>query len=216
MSKFILPGTSISANNVFCIGRNYADHAKELNNPVPSAPIVFLKPNSCLCTQDTPIVLPSISSDVHHEVELVLAIGKTGKNITEETAEDYIQSVGIGIDFTARDLQQIAKEKGHPWSVAKGFDTFAPVSTFIPAHEIDFSNTDIQLSVNGITRQSGNTRDMLFTIPKLIAYLSTIFTLNEGDLIFTGTPSGVAAIKSGDAITASLNDSQITLDVIVS
>jgi 2-keto-4-pentenoate hydratase/2-oxohepta-3-ene-1,7-dioic acid hydratase in catechol pathway len=216
MSKFILPGTTLSANNVFCIGRNYADHAKELNNPVPSAPIVFLKPNSSLCTQDTPIVLPSVSSDVHHEVELVLAIGKTGKNIKEEDAQDFIHSVGLGIDFTARDIQQKAKDKGHPWSVAKGFDTFAPVSNFIPSQEIDFSNSDIQLSVNGSTRQSGNTSDMLFSIPKLIAYLSTIFTLNEGDLIFTGTPAGVAAIKSGDVLKASLNDSQITLDVQVS
>lgn len=216
MSDKKLPGLNQQLGTIYCIGRNYAEHAKELNNPVPSSPLIFLKPQSSLCFDGADIIIPEQSSDVHHEVEIVLAISKKGKNISKHDASNYIEGIGVGIDFTARDIQQKAKDAGHPWSVAKGFDTFAPVSQLIPLSKLeDLDNIDIDLSVNGIKRQSGNSSQMIFSISFLISYLSEIFTLYPGDLIFTGTPSGVAQIKSGDQITASLGKKLTTLSVSV-
>lgn len=212
-----IPGISnLEINTLFCIGRNYLLHARELNNPVPDEPIVFLKPNSAVVLNSGTISLPEQSRDVHHEVELVIAIGKSGKNIPEAEALNYIAGYGIGIDFTARDIQQKAKEKGKPWSVAKGFDTFAPISTFLPYDgSKPFPDLTLELRINGETRQKGNTRDMLFPVPGLISYLSTIFTLSPGDLLFTGTPEGVGPVQPGDEITAILGNQLQTLQLHV-
>jgi len=210
------PNETIPVHSIFCIGRNYAAHAKELNNPVPASPIIFLKPATTIIHSGDWVILPPQSQSVHHEVEVVLLIGKTGKNISESAALDYVKGYGVGVDITARDIQQKAKEKGHPWSVAKGFDTFAPVSDFIAAERItDPGNLDLQLSVNGEVRQIGNTRDMLFPIPTLIKHLSAIFTLSPGDLIFTGTPQGVGPFKKGDKLHATLGQGLAELRVNV-
>jgi 2-keto-4-pentenoate hydratase/2-oxohepta-3-ene-1,7-dioic acid hydratase in catechol pathway len=211
-----IPGLDIPIKSIYCIGRNYSEHAKELNNPVPDSPIVFLKPQSSICYDGDQIKLPAQSKDVHHEVELVIAISKKGKDISEEHALDYIHGAGVGIDFTARDIQQKAKEKGHPWSVAKGFDTFAPISKFIQLDKLpNLDNLGIELLVNDQIRQSGNSSQMIFSVPYLISYLSQIFTLYPGDLIFTGTPSGVSSIKKGDVIHASLGNNLTSLSVTV-
>jgi 2-keto-4-pentenoate hydratase/2-oxohepta-3-ene-1,7-dioic acid hydratase in catechol pathway len=203
-------------NSIFCIGRNYSEHAKELHNEVPDQPMVFLKPVSAIIGDGEAIVLPAQSREVHHEVELVVAIGKGGRNIPVASALQHVAGYGIGIDVTARDLQQAAKQKSHPWSVAKGFDTFAPISSFIPADAVEHpQNLELKLLVNGELRQHGNTRDMIFPVAELIAYLSTIFTLSAGDLIFTGTPAGVSPINKGDSITATLNRNLIRLNISV-
>lgn len=211
-----IPGLELPARSIYCIGRNYLDHAKEMNSKVPEQPMVFLKPLSAICYSGDTINLPAQSSNVHFEAELVAAIGKEGKNIPEDQALDYISGYGLGIDFTARDIQQQAKEKGHPWSVAKGFDTFAPVSTFLPAKEIeDPQQLRIRLSQNGKIRQQGNTADMIFPVSTLVSYLSGIFTLYPGDLIFTGTPSGVGPVKQGDHLEVILDNGRINLEVTI-
>tara|TARA_R110002096_G_scaffold326134_7_gene520124 strand:- start:21900 stop:22556 length:657 start_codon:yes stop_codon:yes gene_type:complete len=211
-----IPRLDIPIKSIFCIGRNYSEHAKELGNAVPKEPIVFLKPLNTICFDGDTISIPSQSKDVHHEVEMVIAIGKTGKNIKQEEALDYIVGIGVGIDLTARDIQQKAKEKGLPWAIAKGFDTFAPISEFVPLVEVpSINNLDLELKVNGQVRQTGNTLNMIFSCEYLISYLSTIFTLNPGDLIFTGTPKGVSAIQTGDKIEASLNRNLANLSLSV-
>ncbi len=217
MKKQTIPGLPhLPFRNIFCIGRNYVEHAQELKNEVPSQPLVFLKPTSSIIFDGNEIHIPQQSQNVHHEIELAVAIDKTGKDIAKENALDYIGGFGIGIDVTARDIQQKAKEKGHPWSVAKGFDTFAPLSTFVEQKELpNPQNAELQLSVNGETRQSDNTELMIFTVADLIHYLSTVFTLQPGDIILTGTPKGVSPIVSGDVIKASLNNGLATLSVTV-
>ncbi len=203
-------------HTIFCIGRNYAAHAAELNNPVPSAPIIFIKPASAIVHDGGEIVLPPQSRDVHFETEVVVAIGKRGRDIQPDDAARFIYGYGIGIDVTARDIQQRAKEKGQPWTVAKGFDTFAPVSTFVPSREVaDPQNLTLRLYINDKLRQQGNTREMIFPIPRLISYLSTIFTLSPGDLIFTGTPEGVGKLSPGDQLTALLGDRRAVLHIRV-
>lgn len=217
MEKKKIPGLPhLQFRNLFCIGRNYVEHAKELNNEVPSQPLVFLKPTSSIIFDEDNIQIPPQSQNVHHEVELAVAIDKTGKNIPTEKSLEYVGGYGIGIDVTARDIQQKAKEKGHPWTVAKGFDTFAPLSTFIEKDQIeDPQNLSLQISVNGEVRQSDNTKLMIHTVADLIHYLSTIFTLQPGDIIFTGTPKGVSSITKGDNIKASLNNGLATISVTV-
>ena len=218
MSNKPIPGLQpeLTINTIFCIGRNYAEHAKELKNVVPDKPMVFLKPESAVIFDGASIVLPGQSKEVHHEVELVAAIGKPGKNIPESEALSHIAGYGIGIDVTARDIQQVAKEKSHPWSVAKGFDTIAPLSRFIDSSTIfDPQELELKIEVNSETRQHGNTRDMIFPVKTLISYLSTIFTLNPGDLIFTGTPEGVSPIKAGDRIKATLGEQLAELNISV-
>lgn len=218
MNQQTIPGLDpeLTINTIFCIGRNYSEHAKELKNEVPDRPMVFLKPVSSIIFDGGSIILPPQSREVHHEVELVAAIGKGGKNIHAEEALQHIAGYGIGIDVTARDLQQEAKKRSHPWTVAKGFDTFAPISNFIPANAInDPQNIDLKLHVNGEVRQTGNTREMIFPVAELVAYLSTIFTLTPGDLIFTGTPSGVSPVKKGDQINATLQNNLATLNIHV-
>ncbi|MEA5557355.1 fumarylacetoacetate hydrolase family protein [Nodularia spumigena] len=204
----------IKANTLYCIGRNYAEHAKELNNPIPTKPMVFLKPNASLELKQGKVELPSESNDVHHEVELVVLIGKTGSAISKEAAWDYVLGLGVGLDFTARDIQQKAKDKGHPWTLAKGFDTFGPVSEILPLSAFDTSKPmQVDLTVNGEVRQNGTTADMLFSIPELISYVSGFSTLHEGDLIFTGTPEGVAKVNSGDVLVARLDQGKVVLSL---
>lgn len=197
-----LRGTGLTAQNVYCIGRNYAEHAKELGNQVPSSPLVFLKPTTSLCETGSNVLLPRYSALVHHEVEIVVAIGHAGRNIPKERALELVAGYAVGIDVTARDLQDKAKAAGFPWAMAKGMPTFAPISGFVQAKlPLNFS-----LTVNGETRQRGNTNDMIFSIPELISYLSSVFWLVPGDLIFTGTPSGVGPLKDGDRCIANLGD----------
>lgn len=212
-----LPGfPNITINTIYCIGRNYARHAAELGNTVPEQPMVFLKPVSSIIGDGEVIQLPTQSNEVHHEVELVVAIDKRGKDISREDAFSHIGAYGIGIDVTARDIQQQAKDRGHPWSVAKGFDTFAPISQFHPVTSTtDFSAMELSLTVNEVQRQHGFTRNMIFPVEELVSYLSSIFTLTPGDLIFTGTPEGVSEIKHGDKIEAVLGKQETLLRVSV-
>lgn len=217
MSNKPIPGTSLFIQNIFCIGRNYAEHAKELNNPLPTAPVVFIKPTSSVCYDGENLIIPKQSQRVDHEVEVILVIGKSGKNIPKELAHTYISHLGVGLDFTARDLQDKAKEKALPWSVAKGFDTFSGLSHFytFDGNVETLKNLNFSLEVNGEIRQKGNTKEMIFSIPELITYLSSIFTLSPGDIIYTGTPSGVSPLRGGDKMIAKLESgASLTLGVV--
>lgn len=197
----------IHVSKILCLGLNYLEHIAEMKSEKPAEPLVFMKPPSAIIHNNGTIVIPPFSKEAHHEVEIVVAIGKTGKNIATEDALSHIFGFGIGIDVTLRDIQNEAKKKGKPWVIAKGFDTSAPISDFVNKSKIkDLDNMELKLLVNGATKQQGNSKDMIFKYAEIIAYLSTIFTLNRGDLIFTGTPEGVGQIKSGDKLKASLND----------
>ena len=179
-TQIVLPESRavINSPRLFCIGRNYAAHAAEMNSPMPEQPMVFLKPSTAIVRNGGEVVLPSQSQEIHHEVEMVTIIGKTGKNIDVNQAEMYIEGYAVGLDMTARDIQAKAKKKGHPWSVAKGFDTFAPLGDFVPKSEVkDPQNLEIKLLINGAVRQKGSTRNMHFNVLDLVAYCSTIFTL---------------------------------------
>lgn len=214
METPIIPSLDLPIRTIYCIGRNYAQHAKELGNAIPDQPIIFLKPLGTICYDQQTIFLPSQSNDVHFEAEVVIAISKTGKNISIESALEHVGGYGVGIDFTARDIQQQAKQKGHPWSVAKGFDNFAPISEFVAPSEIDDpKNLDIKLFQNGFIKQHGNVSEMIFPIAELIKHLSKIFTLYPGDLIFTGTPEGVGPVTKGDKLEVLLNNGLKTLTV---
>ncbi|MGE0090361.1 MAG: fumarylacetoacetate hydrolase family protein [Bacteroidales bacterium] len=195
---------------IICIGRNYIDHAKELNNSVPTEPIFFLKPDTALIRNNYPFFYPDFSQDIHYEVEIVVKLDKVGKNIAEKFAHRYYSEIGIGVDFTARDLQNKCKEKGLPWEIAKSFDGAAPISNFIKLAEIgDIQSIDFKLEINGKVVQHGNTRDMIFNVDKLINYVSKFFTLKIGDLMFTGTPAGVGPVKIGDRLTAYIGDKKM-------
>lgn len=214
MRNLQIPGLDLPIRTIYCIGRNYAQHAKEMGNPIPKMPLVFLKPLGAICYSDSTISIPTQSNDVHFEGEIVVALSKSGKNIPHGSVQDYIAGYGVGIDFTARDIQAIAKKQGHPWSIAKGFDDFAPISEFIPASEIeDENNMDLKLFQNGFVKQHGNSSEMIFPIPNLITFLSQIYTLHPGDLLFTGTPEGVGAIQSGDKLEVLLNNGIKSLTV---
>ena len=186
---------------IICIGRNYAEHAKELNNAVPTEPVFFMKPDTALLKDGEPFYYPDFTKDLHHELEIVLKINKVGKHIEEQFAHKYYAEIGLGIDFTARDLQNIAKEKGLPWEKAKAFDGSAPLGAFVAKEQLsNLSNLHFELKVNGNTRQIGNTSDLLFSFDKIIAYVSKFVTLKVGDLIYTGTPAGVASVNIGDKL----------------
>ncbi|MFK7845066.1 MAG: fumarylacetoacetate hydrolase family protein [Rhodothermales bacterium] len=205
--NIVLPGTDIAvvSPRIFCIGRNYAKHAAEMNSAVPTTPMVFLKPSTALVRNGGLVRLPAASSNVHHEVELVVVIGKQGRDIAEADTLSYVGGYGIGLDMTARDIQAEAKKKGHPWSVAKGFDSFAPLGDLVPADAVEKPQLlEITLKVNDEIRQAGETGDMIFSVSRLIAYCSTVFTLLPGDLIYTGTPEGVAQVVSGDKMEATI------------
>jgi 2-keto-4-pentenoate hydratase/2-oxohepta-3-ene-1,7-dioic acid hydratase in catechol pathway len=201
---------------IFAIGRNYAEHIQELNNERPDEPVVFTKPDTAVIRNNGPFYYPEFSKDIHHEVELVLRISKEGKNIQEKFASKYYDAIGIGIDFTARDLQQKAKEKGLPWDIAKGFNGSAPLSDklLLVSDFKDLKNINFSLSINGEVRQQGNTSLMLFNFEYIISYLSKFFTLRTGDLIFTGTPKGVGPVKVGDRLAAYIeNEKLLEFDV---
>ncbi|UYZ59795.1 fumarylacetoacetate hydrolase family protein [Hymenobacter latericus] len=201
---------------ILCIGRNYAEHIAELNNEVPDEPVIFLKPDTALLQRGMPFFYPEFTQDIHHEIELVLRVCKNGRHIEEQFAHTYYDAVGLGLDLTARDLQSKAKSKGLPWDLAKGFDGSAPLSTtFKPVSEFaDLGNINFRLEVNGEVRQQGNSGLMLHDFNKIISYVSRFITLKMGDLIFTGTPSGVGPIKVGDQLTGYLEDEKL-LDVAV-
>ncbi len=195
---------------IICIGRNYIDHAKELNNPVPKRPVFFMKPDSALVIRNRPFFYPEFSKDVHHELEVVIKIDRLGRSIQEKFASRYYSEVGLGIDFTARDLQAEMKSKGLPWEIAKGFDYSAPVSKFFPLSKFkDINQIHFHLKLNGETVQTGNTQDMIFSFDKIIAYVSQFVTLKTGDLIYTGTPAGVGPVQINDHLEAYLEENKI-------
>lgn len=186
---------------IICIGRNYSEHARELNNAVPEDPIVFMKPPSALLVSGKPLYYPEFTTALHYEGEIVLQIGKNGRHVQPEFAESYISGIGFGIDFTARDLQQQCKTKGLPWEIAKAFDGSAPISDIAPVEEFsDFPEIAFELHKNGTPVQTGNTKDMLFSFTDIIVYVSRFFKLQMGDLIYTGTPAGVGPVQIGDKL----------------
>jgi 2-keto-4-pentenoate hydratase/2-oxohepta-3-ene-1,7-dioic acid hydratase in catechol pathway len=197
---------------IICIGRNYADHARELNNPVPEKPVFFMKPDSSLLLNNNPFFYPDFSREIHYETEIVLKISRLGKSIEPRFAGRYYDEIGVGIDFTARDLQQICKKEGHPWEIAKGFDQSAVLGKFIAKESLpDPSAINFELEINGKVVQKGNTKDLLFSFDEVIAYVSTFMTLKTGDLIYTGTPAGVGPVAIGDHLVASV-EGQVLLD----
>lgn len=203
--KIILP--QIHTMKIICIGRNYAAHIEELKNERPSEPVIFMKPETALVRNNDPVYYPEFTQDLHFETEVVLRVCKEGKYIQPEFAQNYYDAVGLGIDFTARDLQSKLKEKGLSWEIAKAFNASAPISPFIPKAELgDLSALTFGLKVNGIDRQKGNTSLMLFTYTDILVYVSQFFTIKTGDLIFTGTPEGVGPVKIGDRLQGFLLD----------
>ena len=195
---------------ILCIGRNYADHISELNNERPSEPVIFLKPDTAILKDNEPFYHPDFSNDIHHEIEIVLKINKVGKNIEAKFAHKYYDEIGLGIDFTARDLQSKLKEKGLPWEKAKAFNGSAPISGFVPkAQFADLAKVNFHLEINGKTVQKGNTEMMLWNFDEIIAEISKYFTLKTGDLIFTGTPAGVGKVVIGDKLTAFLEEKEM-------
>ncbi len=195
---------------IICIGRNYIEHAKELNNPVPAEPVFFMKSEASIIRNNFPFFYPAFSKEIHHEAEIVLHIGKVGKHIQERFAHTYYDAIGVGIDFTARDIQQQCKEKGLPWEKAKAFDGSAPISEFIPKESFeDLNNISIRLDINGTTVQDGTSKDMIFTFDKIIAYISLFITLKIGDLIFTGTPAGVGPVQINDRLEVYLDNKKM-------
>ncbi|HWZ36070.1 MAG TPA: fumarylacetoacetate hydrolase family protein [Mucilaginibacter sp.] len=195
---------------IIAIGRNYAEHAHELNNPVPTAPVIFLKPDTALLKDNKPFYHPDFSEDVHHELEIVLKISKEGKHISEKFAANYYDEISLGVDFTARDIQSRHKEKGLPWELAKAFDNSAPVSNFVPKTKFaNLYDLNFHLDVNGQRKQTGNTSHLLFSFEYIIAFVSRYITLKKGDLIFTGTPAGVGKINVGDHLEGYLEGEKL-------
>lgn len=189
---------------IICIGRNYAKHIEELSNERPASPVVFLKPDSAILPKNNPFFIPPFSNDVHYEVEVLVKINKVGKHIAERFAHKYYDEIGLGIDFTARDVQADCKAKGLPWEKAKAFDGSAIVGNFYPKEQFDLENLSFQLHKNDTLVQDGNTQAMLWKIDELISYVSQYFTLKKGDLIFTGTPAGVGKVVENDVLTGTI------------
>ena len=185
---------------IICIGRNYAEHARELNNPVPGKPVVFMKPPTALLVNDKPFYYPEFSKEIHHEIEVVLKICKNGRHVQPEFATAYYDQIALGIDFTARDIQDECKKKGHPWEIAKGFDDSAVLSPFVPIDEVDRQSIRFELRKNGNPVQQGDTSQLLFPFDDIIVYVSQFFKLQVGDLIYTGTPAGVGPVQIGDVL----------------
>jgi 2-keto-4-pentenoate hydratase/2-oxohepta-3-ene-1,7-dioic acid hydratase in catechol pathway len=194
---------------IICIGRNYRDHAKELNNPVPKSPLVFMKPSTALLLENKPFYHPEFSDNIHYELEVVLKICKNGRSVQPKFASDYYEEIGLGIDFTARDIQAKCKEKGHPWEKAKGFDHSAVLSPFISKDKFDLESIKFQMHKNGELVQDGDTADLIFKFDYLIEYVSKYFKLQIGDLIYTGTPAGVGQVKIGDKLEGFLEGNKI-------
>lgn len=193
---------------IICIGRNYAKHIEELANERPENPVVFLKPDSAILAKKMPFFIPSFSNDIHYEVEVLIKINKVGKYIDAKFAHKYYDEIGLGIDFTARDIQANCKEKGLPWEKAKAFDGSAVIGNFYSKDEFDLTNLDFQLLKNEVVVQNGNTKAMLWKIDELIAYVSQYFTLKKGDIIFTGTPSGVGKVSENDILVGTIENKE--------
>ncbi|HLF20072.1 MAG TPA: fumarylacetoacetate hydrolase family protein [Bacteroidota bacterium] len=203
---------TFTVGKILCVGRNYAEHAKEMKSDIPDSPVIFLKPPTAIVADGGTVVIPPISKDLHHEVELTVLIGNGGKNIPRDSALGHVAGYGVGLDMTLRDVQAEAKKKSLPWTLAKGFDTSAPLSEFVPAADVkDPHDLDIRLSVNGSVRQKSNTRRFIFKVDELISYISTIITLERGDVVFTGTPEGVSQVVSGDKLEGQLVTTEGTL-----
>ncbi|MCH8902376.1 MAG: fumarylacetoacetate hydrolase family protein [Bacteroidetes bacterium] len=195
---------------IICVARNYAAHAKELNNPLPEKPVIFLKPDSAILRSDMPFFLPDFSKKMHYEGELVLKICKLGKNIKEEFAKTYYDEVTVGIDFTARDLQEECKKNGHPWEIAKAFDQSAAFGEFIKISDLpDLDEVGFHFDLNGELVQKAKPTDMIFSIDHIISYVSQFFTLKMGDLLYTGTPVGVGTVKIGDLMEGYIMDKKL-------
>jgi 2-keto-4-pentenoate hydratase/2-oxohepta-3-ene-1,7-dioic acid hydratase in catechol pathway len=195
---------------IIAVGRNYSEHAKELGNQIPDKPVLFLKPDTAVLKNNKPFYHPSFSEDIHFEVEVLLKICKEGKSIAEKFAHKYYDEIGLGIDFTARDLQSVQKAKGLPWEIAKAFDNSAVVSDFFSIADFeDINHLQFNLFVNEELKQNGNTSEMLNSFDKLIAYASRFFTLKKGDIIFTGTPAGVGKINIGDKLKGNLGQHEL-------
>tara|TARA_B100001142_G_scaffold219605_1_gene217802 strand:+ start:2288 stop:2899 length:612 start_codon:yes stop_codon:yes gene_type:complete len=195
---------------IICIGRNYTNHIKELGNQNSSEPIFFLKPDTAIQPKGHPFFTPEFSNNIHYEVELVLKINKTGKNIQEKFASNYFTEIGLGIDFTARDIQDKCKEKGLPWEKAKGFDGSAQISEdFIDKSDLELNNICFKLVRNSKIVQKGNSKEMLFTFDKIVSYVSKFYTLKIGDLIYTGTPEGVGKVEVGDNLKGYIGNKEM-------
>jgi len=195
---------------IICIGRNYIDHAKELKNPVPKKPVFFMKPETALLTKNRPFYYPPFSNEIHYEAELVYKITRNGKHIRKEFADSYYEEVGLGIDFTARDLQRECKEKGLPWEISKAFTDSAPISDLFPVTELkDKDNIQFRLEKNGEIVQEGVSSDMIFNMKEIISYVSQFIMLRMGDLVFTGTPAGVGPVKIGDRLIGFIEDKKM-------
>ena len=194
-----------SIGKMVCLARNYAEHIKELGNETPAAPVLFMKPATSVIGDGEAVRIPSYSSECHYEVELAVLIGSEARNVPAETALEYVAGYGVAIDMTLRDVQNQLKGKGLPWESAKGFDTACPLSAFVPAAAItDPQALNLKLAVNGVERQNGWSSDMITTVARIIAHVSSIFTLEPGDILLTGTPSGVGAVVAGDVMTAEI------------
>ncbi|HAO15389.1 MAG TPA: 2-hydroxyhepta-2,4-diene-1,7-dioate isomerase [Tenacibaculum sp.] len=193
---------------IICIGRNYAIHIEELANEKPLSPVIFLKPDSAILPKNHPFFIPPFSNDIHYEIEVLVKINKVGKYISPKFANKYYDEVGLGIDFTARDVQAKCKEKGLPWEKAKSFDGSAVIGMFYPKEGLDVNNLTFQLTKNGEVVQKGNTKSMLWKVDELISYVSEYFTLKKGDIIFTGTPAGVGSVKENDVLVGTIEDTE--------
>ena len=200
---------------IICIGRNYVNHAKELGNDITSEPLFFLKPDTAIQPKGHPFFIPDFSNDIHYEVELVIRINKTGKYIEEKFAHTYYSQIGLGIDFTARDIQEKCKSKGLPWEKAKGFDGSAQISrNFIDKSDLDLNNISFSLQKNGGQVQQGNSKEMCFNFDTIITYISKFYTLKIGDLIYTGTPEGVGPVEAGDKLKGFIGEKEMFKVVI--
>ncbi len=195
---------------IICIGRNYAEHAREMKSDVPAEPVYFMKPDTALLKDGEPFYYPGFTKDLHHEIEIVLKISKAGKHIDQKFAHKYYDEIGLGIDFTARDIQQVCKQKGLPWEKAKAFDHSAPLGSFVKKDKFaDPNQVGFELKINGKTRQKGHTKDLLFSFDQVIAYVSQFVTLKTGDLIYTGTPEGVGPVQPGDVLEGFLEGEKL-------
>lgn len=198
-------GDELVIGKILCIGRNYVEHIRELGNETPADPVIFMKPATSVIGDGDEVVIPKYSNNCHHEAELALLVGITGRNVAEDVALGFLAGYGVAIDMTLRDVQDELKKKGLPWDIAKGFDTACPLSTFVPAAEVaDPQDLNISLTVNGELRQNGSTALMIHSAAKIISHLSSIFTLEAGDIILTGTPAGVGRITAGDRVCAEI------------
>ena len=195
---------------IICIGRNYIEHTKELGNPIPREPLVFLKPETALQPNGHPFFIPDFSNNIHYETEIVIKINKLGKHIEEKFAHKYYSQIGLGIDFTARDIQELCKRKGLPWEKSKGFDGSAQISKiFIDKSDMDLENISFKLEKNGEIVQNGNSKNMIFHFDKIISYISQFYTLKIGDLIYTGTPEGVGKVTEGDVLIGYIEEKEM-------